>query len=59
MNTVTLELTPGEFNALVGLLDAGVKTVGIRALEDDTVSLTKKLKKATEQDTAETETPEE
>jgi hypothetical protein len=36
---MTLDLTPQQFQALVGMLDVAIKQVGIRAMEDDIVGL--------------------
>lgn len=36
-----LELTEGEIQALVGLIDAGVKTIGLRAVKDAALLLDK------------------
>ena len=44
---ITLELTEQEIQALAGLLDAGVKAVGLRAVKD-TASLLEKLEAATQ-----------
>jgi hypothetical protein len=43
---MTLELTPAQFQVLAGLLDAAIKTLGIRAMEDDVVSLMQAVKAA-------------
>ena len=45
----TLELTDQEIQALAGLLDAGVKAVGLRAVKD-AASLLEKLEAATQQE---------
>jgi hypothetical protein len=42
----TLELTDTEIQALAGLLDAGVKALGLRAVKD-AASLLEKLEAAT------------
>lgn len=38
---ITLQLTEQEIQALAGLLDAGVKAVGLRAVKDAASLLTK------------------
>ena len=43
---MTLELTPAQFQVLAGLLDAAIKTLGIRAMEDDVVDLMQAVKAA-------------
>ena len=43
----TIELTDYELQALVGLLDAGVKSVGLRAVKD-AATLLDKLEAATQ-----------
>ena len=43
---IKLELTEQETQALAGLLDAGVKAVGLRAVKD-AASLLEKLEEAT------------
>ncbi len=43
---MTLELTPAQFQTLAGLLDAAIKTLGIRAMEDDVVDLMRVVKAA-------------
>ena len=43
----TLELTNQEIQALAGLLDAGVKAIGLRAVKD-AASLLEKLEAATQ-----------
>ena len=43
---IKLELTPEETQALAGLLDAGVKAIGLRAVKD-AASLLHKLEQAT------------
>lgn len=43
---ITLQLTEQEIQALAGLLDAGVKAVGLRAVRD-AASLLEKLEEAT------------
>ena len=45
----TLELTDQELQALAGLLDAGVKALGLRAVKD-AATLLVKLENATQQD---------
>ena len=49
MKTVKLEFTQEEIQALAGLLDAGVKAVGLRAVKD-AASLLEKLETATQED---------
>ena len=49
MKTVKLELTQEETQALAGLLDAGVKSVGLRAVKD-AASLLEKLEAATQEE---------
>ena len=41
-----LELTPSELQTLAGLIDAGVRQVGIRALTEDALSILKKMESA-------------
>jgi hypothetical protein len=41
-----LDLTPAQFQVLAGLLDAAIKTLGIRAMEDDVVDLMQAVKAA-------------
>jgi hypothetical protein len=41
-----LHLTPEQTQALLGLLDVAIKQVGIRAMEDDVVSLMQAVKAA-------------
>jgi hypothetical protein len=41
-----LDLTPAQFQALVGLLDVAIKQVGIRAFEDDVAGLMAAVKAA-------------
>jgi len=48
-----LELTPEQFQALVGMMDVAVKQIGIRALEDDIVSLMSAIKAAAQPPEAE------
>lgn len=43
---MTLDLTPAQFQVLAGLLDAAIKTLGIRAMEDDVVDLMQVIKAA-------------
>jgi hypothetical protein len=43
---MTLDLTPAQFQVLAGLLDAAIKTLGIRAMEDDVVDLMRAVKAA-------------
>jgi hypothetical protein len=45
---IKLELTENEIQALAGLLDAGVKAVGLRAVKD-AASLLEKLEAATQE----------
>lgn len=42
-----LNLTPEQMRVLAGLLDAAIKAVGIRAMEDDVVDLMRAVKSAT------------
>jgi hypothetical protein len=44
------DLTPAQFQTLAGLLDQAVKTIGIRAFEDDVVSLMQAVKAAAAQE---------
>lgn len=44
-----LNLTPEQFQVLVGLLDVAVKATGLRALEDDVVSLMQAIKAAAQE----------
>lgn len=44
---ITLQLTESEIQALAGLLDAGVKALGLRAVKD-AASLLIKLEEATQ-----------
>jgi len=46
---ITLELTETEIQALAGLLDAGVKAVGLRSVKD-AATLLEKLEAATEEE---------
>jgi hypothetical protein len=46
------DLTPAQFQALVGMMDVAVKTLGIRALEDDVVSLMQAVKAAAQEQAA-------
>lgn len=41
---MNLELTTEQFQTLAGLLDQAIKTIGIRAFEDDVVSLMQAVK---------------
>lgn len=41
-----LELTPSQFQALVGMLDIAIKQIGIRAMEDDIVGIMNAVKAA-------------
>jgi hypothetical protein len=41
-----LDLTPAQFQVLAGLLDAAIKTLGLRAMEDDVVDLMQVVKAA-------------
>lgn len=47
MDTIKLELTEQEIQSLAGLLDAGVKAIGLRAVKD-AASLLNKLEVATQ-----------
>lgn len=44
---ITLKLTEQELQALAGLLDAGVKTIGLRSVKDAALLL-EKLESATQ-----------
>ena len=46
-NMTTLQLTDHEIQALAGLLDAGVKALGLRAVKD-AATLLAKLEEATQ-----------
>ncbi len=46
---ITLELTEQEIQALAGLLDAGVKAVGLRSVKD-AATLLEKLEAATQEE---------
>jgi len=41
---MTLDLTPAQFQTLLGLLDQAFRAIGIRAHEDDVVSLMAAIK---------------
>ena len=41
-----LDLTPAQFQVLAGLLDVAIKSLGIRAMEDDVVDLMQIVKAA-------------
>ncbi len=43
---MTIELTPAQFQALVGMLDIAIKQIGIRAMEDDIVGIMATVKAA-------------
>lgn len=45
MNTIALELTESELGALAGLVDAGVRATGLRAVKD-AANLLDKIEKA-------------
>jgi hypothetical protein len=47
-----LNLTPEQMQVLAGLLDAAVKTIGVRAMEDDVVDLFRAIKSAAPTDMA-------
>ena len=49
LNVITIEFTQEEIQALAGLLDAGVKAVGLRAVKD-AASLLDKLESATQEE---------
>ena len=49
MKITKLELTEQEIQALAGLLDAGVKAVGLRAVKD-AATLLEKLEAATQEE---------
>ena len=44
-----IDLTPAQFQTLAGLLDQAIKTIGIRAFEDDVVDLMGVIKTATQE----------
>ena len=46
---LTLNLTPAEFQALAGLIDAGVRQVGIRAITPEALSILGKLQAAADE----------
>lgn len=48
MKTITLQLTEAELGALGGLIDAGVRATGLRAVKD-AASLLAKIEAATEE----------
>lgn len=58
MKTITLELTEAEFQALAGLIDAGVRASGLRSVKEAAVIL-EKLEKAAGPQTAPEEEKEE
>jgi hypothetical protein len=39
-----IDLTPAQFQVLAGLLDQAIKSVGIRAMEDDVIDLMRVIK---------------
>jgi hypothetical protein len=43
---IKIELTHEELQALVGLIDAGVRQVGLRALVPEAISILQKLEQA-------------
>ncbi len=45
-STYTLTLDANQLQVLVGLLDAAIKAIGIRAMEDDVVQLMQTIKSA-------------
>jgi len=45
-STYTLTLDANQLQVLAGLLDAAIKTIGIRAMEDDVVGLMQTIKNA-------------
>lgn len=47
-----LDLTTQQFATLAGLLDQAIKTIGIRAFEDDVVSLMGAVKAAAQEQVA-------
>ena len=47
-----LDLTPAQFQTLAGLLDQAIKQIGIRAFEDDVVSLMQAVKAAAQEQAA-------
>ncbi len=44
---MAFDLTPQQFQTLAGLLDVAIKSLGIRAMEDDVVDLMRAVKDAT------------
>lgn len=46
MKNIVIEFNENEFNAIVGIVDLGIKQIGIRAMEEDIISLVNKLKLA-------------
>lgn len=49
---MTIELTPAQFQTLACLLDQAVRQIGIRAFEDDVVSLMQAVKAAASEQVA-------
>lgn len=47
-----LNLTPEQMQVLAGLLDAAIKAVGVRAMEEDVVDLFRAIKSAAPADMA-------
>lgn len=43
-----LNLTPAELQVLAGLLDAGVRHVGLRAISEEALSIVRKIEAASE-----------
>ena len=52
LSTYTLTLDANQLQVLAGLLDAAIKAIGIRAMEDDVVGLMQTIKNAAPSDTA-------
>ena len=52
---MTLNLTPEQFQAMVGMLDVAIKQIGLRAMEDDIVGLMGAIKAAAAHQVAEVE----
>jgi hypothetical protein len=49
---MTLDLTPAQFQTLLGLIDQAFRAIGIRAHEDDVVSLMAAIKAAAQEQAA-------
>ena len=43
---MTLDLTPQQFNVLLGLIDTAIKQLGVRAMEDDVIDMMSAIKAA-------------